>query len=94
VTTDIRIFELVEERDITRPLFEHANKLHALGGAVDAINQRFGKNTVYIAAGQAANDTAEERIAFVKTTLFDEGPAAQPELRARAAAMRERRRGR
>jgi hypothetical protein len=61
---------------------------------VDAINQKFGKNTVYIAAGQEANDTAEEKIAFVKTTLFDEAPAAQPELRTRAAAVRERRLGR
>jgi hypothetical protein len=63
-------------------------------GAVNPINQKFGKNSIYIAAGQSANDTAEEKIAFVKTTLFDEGPAAQPELRARAAAVRERRLGR
>jgi hypothetical protein len=56
--------------------------------------QKFGKNTVYIAAGQSANDTAEEKIAVVKTTLFDEGPAAQPELRALAAEARERRRER
>jgi hypothetical protein len=36
----------------------------------------------------------EGMIAFIKTTLFDERPPAQPELRARAAAVRERRLGR
>ncbi len=43
---------------------------------MDAINLKFGKNTVCIAAGHPAKDTAEEKIAFTKTELFQEGKAA------------------
>ncbi|HXH60800.1 MAG TPA: hypothetical protein VNI20_05520, partial [Fimbriimonadaceae bacterium] len=41
--------------------------------AVDDLNQRFGKNHVLIANTVHAKDTAPERIAFTKTTLFSEG---------------------
>ena len=39
----------------------------------DEMNQKFGKNSVYLAAVHNALDTASEKIAFNKTWLFSEG---------------------
>ena len=50
-----------------------SNQRQELGLAVDKINNRFGKNSVYIAAGHAARNSAEEKIAFTKVEMFRRG---------------------
>ncbi|MCG9896118.1 MAG: hypothetical protein MH204_11650 [Fimbriimonadaceae bacterium] len=45
--------------------------------ALDRINGRFGKNSVYLAGLRAAKGTASEKIAFQKTWLFSEGAGDQ-----------------
>jgi DNA polymerase-4 len=37
------------------------------------VNQKFGKNSVYLAGMEKARNTADEKIAFNKTWLFSEG---------------------
>ena len=44
-----------------------------LSGAVDKMNQKFGKNSVFLASLEKAKDKADEKIAFNKTWLFSEG---------------------
>jgi DNA polymerase-4 len=44
-----------------------------VGRAVDAVNQKFGKNQVYLASLSQTKDHASEKIAFQKTWLFAEG---------------------
>ena len=45
--------------------------------AIDEVNQKFGKNKVYLAGMEHAKDTADEKIAFQKTWLFSEGKSDQ-----------------
>lgn len=66
--------ELLPLEQVTFSLFEEGQPDNErLNQAVDVINHKFGKNTIYIAGMHQAKDTAEERIAFQKTSLFDEG---------------------
>jgi DNA polymerase IV len=58
---------------VTPSLFDEAPHRPELNAAVDKLNQKFGKNTLYLAALQRAKDTASEKIAFQKTELFSEG---------------------
>ena len=71
-------------------LFDELNERHNLGLAVDKINNRFGKNAVYVAAGHGAKNAHEEKIAFTKTGLFREGGPVDPEMQLRAQQWRER----
>lgn len=48
-----------------------------VGRAVDAVNQKFGKNQVYLASLAQTKDHASEKIAFQKTWLFAEGKGDQ-----------------
>ncbi len=57
----------------TPSLFDTGPDTSVLSSAVDRMNQKFGKNSVYLAATENAKDTAGERIAFQKTSLFKEG---------------------
>jgi len=41
--------------------------------AMDALNQKFGKNSIYLASLEKVKGTASEKIAFNKTWLFEEG---------------------
>ncbi len=59
--------------DATGSLFEPRRNLAELGRAVDTVNQKFGKNAVYLAALDSAKEAASEKIAFNKTWLFSEG---------------------
>lgn len=68
VFTDLEPIE-----NVTPSLFDPTLARSELGAAVDRINQKFGKNTVYLAGMIHAKDTADERIAFGKTALFREG---------------------
>jgi len=58
---------------ITPSLFDPQYDRMLLNRAVDKVNNRFGKNTIYIAGMHHARDTATEKIAFGKTWLFQEG---------------------
>lgn len=57
----------------TASLFENTKDFAALGHTVDRVNNKFGKNSVYLAAIHKARNHASEKIAFTKTTLFSEG---------------------
>jgi DNA polymerase IV len=68
------VFSDLKPNDAYTPsLFEEAHKRVEFCRAVDAINQKFGKNTIYLAGMQKARNSAPERIAFDKTWLFKEG---------------------
>jgi len=65
--------EVVEPTAVTPSLFDLDENHAALSHAVDAVNQRFGKNAVYLGAVHQTKDTASEKIAFQKTELLSEG---------------------
>ncbi len=88
VAVGVTFHELIAEDDVTPSLFGAVNRRAALGKTLDAIHQRFGRNAIYVAAGHDALDTAEEKIAFLKTELFKEGAGENPALKAKAAALR------
>lgn len=58
---------------VTPSLFEPTGPRMMMSKAVDSVNRKYGKNTIYLAAMEAARDSAPERIAFNKTWLFQEG---------------------
>jgi len=67
----------------TRSLFDEENDRTSLNQAVDRMNQKFGKNSVFLAAVDKVKDRASEKIAFNKTWLFQEGKGDnvwQPEM--------------
>lgn len=64
---------LRESEHVTPSLFDPSFERAKLSTAVDKVNNRFGKNKVFIAGMENARDSAEERIAFGKTELFVEG---------------------
>lgn len=61
--------------EFTPSLFDERRDTTELSRAVDEINQKFGKNSVFLAGMSEAKDTASEKIAFRKVELFDEGEA-------------------
>jgi DNA polymerase-4 len=58
---------------VTPSLFDETIVLSALSHAVDGVNQKFGKNSIYLAGMAKARNSADEKIAFNKTWLFSEG---------------------
>lgn len=66
-------YDLCDGAAVTPSLFSSGAERIELNRAVDDANQRFGKNTVYLAGMQGAKDAAQEKIAFNKTWLFSEG---------------------
>ena len=56
--------ELVADVCATAPLFAEERKSDELCRAVDAINQRFGRNAVYSGAVHEVRDSARGGIAF------------------------------
>lgn len=65
--------ELMPPEAVTPSLFDGPEQRTELNEAMDGINQRYGKNSVYLAGLHHAKDAAPERIAFHKTELFKEG---------------------
>lgn len=65
--------DLSAASDVTPSLFDEGPQRDLLNQAVDAVNQKFGKNSVFLAGMEGAKDTADEKIAFNKTWLFSEG---------------------
>jgi DNA polymerase-4 len=68
---------LHEKHEFTPSLFDPTEDRSQLSHAVDAVNRKFGKNKVYLAGMDGAKHTAEEKIAFNKTWLFDEGKSEE-----------------
>jgi DNA polymerase-4 len=64
---------LKERTGVTPSLFEETQDRADLMSAVDTVNKKFGKNSVFIAGMEKAKNSAEEKIAFNKTWLFQEG---------------------
>lgn len=64
---------LKEAEQVNLSLFDPVEERSKLNNAVDNVNQKFGKNTIYLAGMQHAKDAADEKIAFNKTWLFKEG---------------------
>ncbi len=94
VATGLVLHDLVTTESYTPSLFSGPNRRSELGPALDAISARFGKNAVYLASSESAKETAEEKIAFVKTELFDEGKGVDEKMQKRAAELRAKRKGR
>jgi len=69
----VTFYDLRETGEFTPSLFDPTEERSKLSHAIDGVNQKFGKNKVFLASVDRAKDTAEERIAFNKTWLFSEG---------------------
>ncbi len=72
-TVGITLSELASHEAITPSLFDPPKPTVNLSRAVDEVNQKFGKNSIYLAAVHEVRDSASEKIAFNKTWLFSEG---------------------
>ncbi len=72
ILVSITFFNLYKPEQITLDLFDHYNKSVSLSHALDSVNKKFGKNKVFLASMNDAKETAQEKIAFQKTTLFQE----------------------
>ncbi|MDX2220309.1 MAG: DNA-directed DNA polymerase [Burkholderiales bacterium] len=55
---------LVHENEHTGTLFDNEDARHRLYDAIDQLNVKFGKNTVYFGGAHQARDSAPMRIAF------------------------------
>ena len=69
----ITFYQLHSREEVTFSLFDEQEDRTELNGAVDELNQKFGKNSIYLGGMHRAKDTATEKIAFHKTDLFSEG---------------------
>jgi len=65
--------ELRTETEFTPSLFTPTKDRAKLSHAVDRVNKKFGKHSVYLAGMEKVRHTADEKIAFNKTWLFSEG---------------------
>lgn len=65
--------DLVSDGEFTPSLFAQQQQRVEFCKAIDEINQKFGKNTIFLAGMRKARNAAPERIAFNKTWLFKEG---------------------
>ena len=64
---------LLKSEHVTPSLFDQTVERSHFNAAIDQVNQRFGKHKVFLAGMEKAKHTAEERIAFQKTWLMEEG---------------------
>jgi len=65
--------DLRTEAEFTPSLFTPTKDRSQLSHAVDKVNHKFGKHSVYLAGMHTVKHTADEKIAFQKTKLFSEG---------------------
>lgn len=73
IRVGITFGDVAEREEVTPSLFDDSFDRTELNAAVDRMNGKFGKNSIYLAGLHNAKDTAHERIAFQKTDLFSEG---------------------
>lgn len=69
----VTFYDLRKAEQVTPSLFDATQERSKFNEAVDRVNQKFGKNRVYLAAMKNARDAADEKIAFQKVDLFKEG---------------------
>ena len=69
----VTFYDLRKRDEVTPSLFHETVARSALNHAVDSVNQKFGKNSVYLAGLERVKDSASEKVAFGKTWLFSEG---------------------
>ena len=67
------LYDLMYDNQTTLSLFEQDNSGERLSLAVDKMNMKYGKHRVLPAGLVKAKETASEKIAFQKTSLFSEG---------------------
>lgn len=60
----VTLFRLAEGANVTPCLFEHAGRRDRLSHLMDAINRKFGKNSVFLGGSMDALSAAPMRIAF------------------------------
>jgi DNA polymerase IV len=60
----VTLYKLCEEKDRTLSMFGDKEVRDALNKAIDKLNTRFGKNTIYLAGAHHALGSAPMRIAF------------------------------
>lgn len=73
ISVGVVFTKLVQPELVTPSLFDDTVSRAQLSGAVDRMNQKFGKNSVFLASLEGVKDKADEKIAFNKTWLFSEG---------------------
>ena len=73
LSVGVVFYGLLQPEQVTPSLFDDTISRSRLSGAVDKMNQKFGKNSVFLASLEKARDNADEKIAFNKTWLFSEG---------------------
>lgn len=73
LTVYVTFSDLRAAESVTPSLFDAHPEWDQMSQAVDRLNQKFGKNAVYLAGLGQAKSTASEKIAFNKTWLFPEG---------------------
>jgi DNA polymerase-4 len=69
----VTFFDLKSCGGYTPSLFDERQDGTRLCEAVDSVNRKFGKNSVYLAGLEGFQNRASEKIAFNKTWLFQEG---------------------
>jgi DNA polymerase-4 len=74
---------LKPDAGVTPSLFEDTKPQEELSRALDHVNQKYGKNSIFLAGLSRAKDTASEKIAFNKTWLFSEGKGDHEEVNSR-----------
>jgi DNA polymerase-4 len=72
-TVGVVFYDLAVSEQVTPSLFDTAAIRADLNRAVDRVNQKFGKNSIYLAGMDRTKDRGSEKIAFNKTWLFSEG---------------------
>lgn len=72
-TVGVTFSSLAPADSVTPSLFDQGPDLKKLDGAIDSVNHRFGKNSVFLAAISDVKDRATEKISFQKVELFSEG---------------------
>lgn len=73
IKAGIVLQDLVPAGQLSLSLFDSDNNRVHLSKAADSVNKRFGKHAVVPGGVWQARTAAPERIAFQKTSLFDEG---------------------
>jgi DNA polymerase-4 len=76
----VTFHNLAPAEGVTPSLFAFRQDRSAFNDAVDSLNRKFGKNTIYLAGMEHAKNTADEKIAFGKTSLLSEGKGDNDEV--------------
>jgi DNA polymerase-4 len=64
---------LLKPEQVTPSLFDPTIERSTFNSAIDTVNKKFGKHKVFLAGLDKAKHTADEKIAFQKVELFQEG---------------------